>query len=99
MYSRHLYNINNIEKVINVCLNHKLKHNELEKGSISIKVSDNIYKITVSDKAYITSDTKYDFELDKEQFMNLLLNKKMIKDKLLSSWFYLDIDMYNNDLV
>ena len=99
MYSRHLYSINNIEKVINVCLNHKLKHNELEKGSISIKVSDNIYKITVSDKAYITSDTKYDFELDKEQFMNLLLNKKMIKDKLLSSWFYLDIDMYNNDLV
>ena len=100
MYNRHLYSINNIEKVIRVCLNNKLKHDKLEEGALSIKVGNDIYKITVNNnEAIVESGNKYDFELDKEQFMNLLLNKKMTKDKLLSSWFCLDLDMYNNDLV
>ena len=100
MYNRHLYSINNIEKVIIVCLNNKLKHDKLEEGALSIKVGNDIYKITVNNnEAIVESGNKYDFELDKEQFMNLLLNKKMTKDKLLSSWFCLDLDMYNNDLV
>ena len=100
MYNRHLYSINNIEKVISLCLNNKLKHKKIENGILSIKVDNNIYKITVNDnEVRVESSNKYDFELDKEQFMNLLLNKKMIKDKLLSSWFSLNLDMYNNDLV
>ena len=100
MYSKKLYSINNIEKVIKVCLDYKLKCIDLVNGSISIKINEKIIRITVdSNNVVVDSDTKYDIELDYEQFMNIILNKKLTRNNLLSSWFYLDIDMYNNDLV
>ena len=100
MYSRKLYSINNLKKVISVCLNYKKCNEMIEYGAISIKVNDEIIKINVKDDIVIVGDdNKYDIELSCEQFMNLLLNKKMTRDKLFSSWFYLDLDMYNNDLV
>jgi len=99
MYNRQLYSINNIKKVISICLNHKLKHKKLVKGSISIKVDDEIIRIIVDDKAIVENDTKYDIELTFDQFINLLLNKKIKGNDIFSSWFYLDIDIYNNDLV
>ena len=99
MYNRKLYSINNIERVINVCLNYKLKYKELVNGSISIKIANKIIKISVYDKAVVETDTKYDIELNKEQFMNILLNKKLSSNKLFASWFYLDLDIYHNDLV
>ena len=99
MYNRQLYSINNIKKVISVCLDNKMKYNKLERGSLAIKVDNNIIRITVDDNVSVDKYDKYDIELTTEQFMNLLLNKKMNRDKLLSSWFYLDLDMYNNDLV
>lgn len=100
MYNRKLYSINNIKKVIRICLNHKMKYDKLVSGTMSIKVQDEIIRITVQDNiVLIDNDTKYDIELSYEQFINLLLNKKMTRDKLFSSWFYLDLDMYNNDLV
>ena len=34
-----------------------------------------------------------------EQAIELFLNKKMSRNKLLSSWFPIDLDIYNNDLV
>ena len=99
MYNRQLYSINNIKKVISVCLNNKLKYEALVKGSIAIKVDNEIIKITVDNKVIVDSDTKYDIELSYDQFMNLLLNKKMTRNNIFSSWFYLDLDIYNNDLV
>ena len=100
MYSGNLYSINNIEKVIKVCLDYKLKCIDLVNGSISIKINEKIIRITVdSNNVVVDSDTKYDIELDYEQFMNIILNKKLTRNNLLSSWFYLDIDMYSNDLV
>lgn len=99
MYNRQLYSINNIKKVISVCLNNKLKYEELVKESISIKVDNEIIRITVDDKVTVDNDTKYDIELTRDQFMNLLLNKKMTRNNIFSSWFYLDLDIYNNDLV
>ncbi len=99
MYNRELYSINNIKKVISVCLNHKLKHKELINGSISIKVGAEIIRISVEDKVVVENDTKYDIELSKDQFMDILLNKKLNGNKLFSSWFYLDLDIYHNDLV
>ena len=99
MYNRELYSISNIKKVITVCLNNKLKYEELVEGSISIKVDNEIIRITVGDKVTVDNDNKYDIELTRDQFMNLLLNKKMTRNNIFSSWFYLDLDIYNNDLV
>ena len=99
MYNRKLYSINNLEKVINTCLNYKLKYNELVKGSISIKIDNEIIKISNYDKIVVEKDTKYDIELTREQFINILLNKKISSNELFASWFYLDLDIYHNDLV
>ena len=99
IYSNELYSINNVKKVISVCLNHKLKYKELISGSISIKVGTEIIRISNYDKVVVENDTKYDIELSKEQFMDILLNKKLNGNKLFSSWFCLDIDIYHNDLV
>ena len=99
MYNRQLYSISNIKKVISVCLNNKLSHEKLVKGSISIKIDNEIIRITVDDKVTVDNDTKYDIELTRDQFMNLLLNKKMTRNNIFSSWFYIDLDIYNNDLV
>lgn len=98
-YNRQLYSINNIKKVIEVCLKYKSKYFELAKGSISIKIDKDIIKITVLNNIIVEDDDKYDLELTYEQAIELLLNKKMSRNKLLSSWFPLDLDIYNNDLV
>ena len=68
------------------------------KKSISIKHNE-IIRITVDDKVTVDNDTKYDIELTRDQFMNLLLNKKITRNNIFSSWFYLNLDIYNNDLV
>ena len=99
VYNRQLYSINNTKKIITVCLNNKLSYEELVKGNISIKVDNEIIRITVDDKVTVDNDTKYDIELTRDQFMNLLLNKKITRNNIFSSWFYLDLDIYNNDLV
>lgn len=98
-YNKQLYSINNIKKVIEVCLKYKSKYFELAKGSISIKIDDYIIRITVLNNITVEDDCKYDIELTYEQAIELLLNKKMTRNKLLSSWFPLDLDIYNNDLV
>ena len=99
VYNRQLYSINNTKKIITVCLNNKLSYEELVKGNISIKVDNEIIRITVDDKVTVDNDTKYDIELTRDQFMNLLLNKKITRNNIFSSWFYLNLDIYNNDLV
>lgn len=99
MYNRQLYSIHNFKKVISVYLNYKNKYSDLKKGELSIKIDDEIIKISVLDRVDVTDNNTYDMELTKEQAMNILLNKKMSLNELLSSWFYLDIDIYNNDLV
>ena len=99
MYNRQLYSIHNFKKIISVYLNYKNKYSELKKGELSIKIGDEIIKISVLDKVEVTDGNTYDMELTKEQAMNIILNKKMTLNELLSSWFYLDIDIYNNDLV
>ena len=99
MYNRQLYSIHNFKKIISVYLNYKNKYSELKKGELSIKIGDEIIKISVLDKVEVTDGNEYDMELTKEQAMNIILNKKMTLNELLSSWFYLDIDIYNNDLV
>ena len=76
-----------------------MSHEKLVKGSISIKIDNEIIRITVDDKVIVDNDTKYDIELTSDQFMNLLLNKKMTRNNIFSSWFYIDLDIYNNDLV
>lgn len=98
-YNRQLYSINNIKKVIEVCLKYKNKYFELAKGSVSIKIDDYIIKITVLNDIFVEDNDKYDIELTYEQAIELLLNKKMSRNKLLSSWFPIDLDIYNNDLV
>ena len=99
MYNRQLYSIHNFKKIISVYLNYKNEYSELKKGELSIKIGDEIIKISVLDKIEVTDGNTYDMELTKEQAMNIILNKKMTLNELLSSWFYLDIDIYNNDLV
>lgn len=99
IYNRQLYFINDIKRVIEVCLKYKAQYFELAKGSVSIKIDDCIIRITVLNNITIEDDDKYDIELTYEQAIELFLNKKMSRNKLLSSWFPLDLEIYNNDLV
>ena len=99
LYNRILFRINDIKKVIKNCLEYKMKYQKLEEGTLKLKIEDEIINITVSDKVFITSSTDYDLELTKNQAMDIFLNKKINSNKLLSSWFFIDIDVYNNDLV
>ena len=98
-YNRQLYFINDIKRVIEVCLKYKAQYFELAKGSVSIKIDDCIIRITVLNNITVEEDDKYDIELTYEQAIELFLNKKMSRNKLLSSWFPIDLDIYNNDLV
>lgn len=98
-YNRQLYFINDIKRVIEVCLKYKAQYFELAKGSVSIKIEDCIIRITVLNNITVEEDDKYDIELTYEQAIELFLNKKMSRNKLLSSWFPIDLDIYNNDLV
>ena len=98
-YNRQLYFINDIKRVIEVCLKYKAQYFELAKGSVSIKIEDCIIRITVLNNITVEKDDKYDIELTYEQAIELFLNKKMSRNKLLSSWFPIDLDIYNNDLV
>ena len=99
MYNRQLYKINNLKKVIQICLEYKLKYGNLEKGCLSLKIDEEIIKITIDDKVRVEESNEYDLSLDYDQAMDILLNKKISNNKLLNSWFYLDLDIYNNDLV
>lgn len=98
-YNRQLYFINDIKRVIEVCLKYKAQYFELAKGSVSIKIDDCIIRITVLNNITVEEDDKYDIELTYEQAIELFLNKKMSRNRLLSSWFPIDLDIYNNDLV
>ena len=99
MYNRQLYSIHNIKKILSIYLNYKNKYCDLKKGELSIKIDSEIIKIKVTDTVTVINSDSYDIDLTKEQAMNIFLNKKMSINELLSSWFYLDIDIYNNDLV
>ena len=99
MYNRQLYSIHNLKKVLGIYLNYKNKFCDLKKGEFSLKIEDEIIKISVNNNVIVSDNNSYDIELTKDQAMNIFLNKKMSINELLSSWFYLDIDIYNNDLV
>lgn len=99
MYNRQLFKLNNIKKVLLSCLEHKLKYQTLEKGSLKIKIDKEILEIKVLDSVEISSCDTYDLELTYEQAMNIFLNKKISNHRLLNSWFYIDLDIYSNDLV
>lgn len=98
-YNRILIKINNLKKVLKTCLEYKMKYHSLEQGTLRLKMDDEIINITVDDKIIIDADSIYDLDLTINQAMDIFLNKKISSNKFLNSWFCLDIDMYNNDLV
>ncbi len=98
-YNRQLYSINNIKRVLEVCLNYKSLYIPLQKGSLAIKIDNEIIRITSLNSVIIENSDTYDISINRKDLMNILLNKKIHNNKLLSSWFYLNLDIYNNDLV
>ena len=93
-----------IKKIINFILSLFKSNSVYFVGSTDklpepLKIEDEIIKISVNNNVIVSDNNSYDIELTKDQAMNIFLNKKMSINELLSSWFYLDIDIYNNDLV
>lgn len=99
MYNRQLFKLNNIKKVLQSCLEYKLKNQTLESGNLKLKIHNDIFEIKVLDNVEISSCDTYDLDLTYEQAMNIFLNKKISNHRLLNSWFHIDLDIYNNDLV
>lgn len=98
-YNRMLIKINNLKNVLKNCLEYKMRYHNLEKGVLRVKIGEEIIKITVNKEVIVDTDSKYDLDLTINQAMDILLNKKITTNNILNSWFCLDIDMYNNDLV